>query len=67
MNPDKAQETAEREQLWANLPKLRPMIEALAGGAFVGTEHEQKLVQVLALVITTELKFRELDAKVAES
>lgn len=67
MDADKAQEASEREQLWAHLPKLRPMIEALAAGTFAGTDPERQLVQVLALVITTELKFRERDAKGAES
>jgi hypothetical protein len=54
-----------RPQLWANLPKLRPMIEALAGGSFAGSDPEQQLV--LALVITTELRFRDFEAKGPET
>jgi hypothetical protein len=58
--PDKEPEAPEREQLWASLPKLCPMIEALAGGRFAGSDPERRLVQVLALVITTEFRFRDL-------
>jgi hypothetical protein len=60
MDRDKAK-GPERERLWDNLPKLRPMIEALAAGRFAGTAVERQVIQVLALVISAELKFRELD------
>jgi hypothetical protein len=58
VKPEDAQESAERDQLWASLRQLRPEIEALATGAFQGTERERQLMLVLARVVMAELDFR---------
>lgn len=62
MDPDRAQESAERDQLWASLRQLRPEIEPLVDGRFAGTARERQVIQVLARVIAAELSFRERDA-----
>jgi hypothetical protein len=62
MDPDRAQETSERDQLWASLRALRPEIDRLAAGEFVGTERQMQLVLVLARIVAAEMTFRERDA-----
>jgi hypothetical protein len=59
MDPLQAQETSERDQLWASLRPLRPEIERLAGGGFDGSERQQQLSLVLARIVLAEIKFRE--------
>ena len=62
MDPEQAQETSERDQLWASLRPLRPEIERLAAGEFDGSERQQQLSLVLARIVLAEIKFRELTA-----
>jgi transposase len=62
MDPSRAQEIAERDQLWASLRALRPEIEALAAGGFEPTERHRQLVVLLARIVASELDFRGRDA-----
>ena len=48
MDPMSAQETAERDQLWASLRALRPEIDRLAAGELDASERQRQLVVVLA-------------------
>jgi hypothetical protein len=63
MDPEHAQATAFRDQLWASLPALLPEIALLAKGEFSGTEREKQLIQVVAKVVAAELQFRADDAR----
>jgi hypothetical protein len=58
MNPAEAQETAERDQLWASLRALRPQIEKLAAGEFDGSDVQRQLVVVLARIVVAEMTYR---------
>jgi len=58
MDPLQAQETAERDQLWASLRALKPEIEKLAAGEFDGSERQRQLVLVLARIVAAEMTFR---------
>src|SRR5437764_780424 len=40
MDPETAQESAERDQLWASLRQLRPAVEALLAGELTGSEPD---------------------------
>ena len=62
MDPMSAQESSERDQLWASLRALRPEIERLAAGEFVGSERQQQLVVVLARIVAAEMTFRAREA-----
>lgn len=64
MEPDEAQETSERDQLWASLRALRPEIEDLAAGEFRGSERQQRLVTIVARIVLAEMDFRARDAEV---
>jgi len=59
MDPGRAQEVAERDQLWASLRRLRPQIEALASVEFNGPAWIKQTVSILARVVVAELDFRE--------
>ena len=63
MDADHLQAIAARDQLWSSLRTLLPEIEQLANGQFDGSERERQLTQVLARIVTAELKFQEDDAK----
>ncbi len=58
MDPSQAQESAERDQLWASLRLLLPEIERLAEGRLDGSDRERELTRVLARVVAAELRFR---------
>jgi hypothetical protein len=58
MDPISAQETAERDQLWASLRALRPQIDRLAAGEFDGSELQAQIVVVLARIVAAEMTFR---------
>jgi len=58
MEPGKAQEIAERDQLWASLRALLPAIEMLAAGTLGASEQQRQLIQLLARVVVSELQFR---------
>ncbi len=62
MEPQRGQEIAERDQLWASLRALRPEIDRLAAGEFDATDRQRQLIQVIARVVVAELDFRERDA-----
>lgn len=62
MNPEQAQEVAERDQLWASLRALRPQIDRLAAGAFEGSPAQQAVVTLLARIVAAEMQFRERHA-----
>ena len=62
MEPDRAQEISERDQLWASLRALRPDIDRLADGAWTGTAREQQVVMLLARIVGAEMDFRTRDA-----
>jgi hypothetical protein len=62
MEPNRAQETSERDQLWASLRALRPEIDRLAAGQLDGTEREARLILVLARIVAAEMTYRERDA-----
>jgi hypothetical protein len=62
MEPISAQETAERDQLWASLRALRPEIDLLATGELDGTDRQKQLVVVLARVVAAEMTFRAREA-----
>jgi hypothetical protein len=62
MEPDRAREIAERDQLWASLRALRPEIDRLAVGDLDGSDRERQLVAVLARIVTAELAFRERES-----
>jgi hypothetical protein len=58
VDPLQAQETAERDQLWASLRALKPEIEKLAAGEFDGSERQRQLVIVLGRIVAAEMTFR---------
>jgi hypothetical protein len=58
VDPIQAQETAERDQLWASLRALQPEIDRLAAGEFDGSERQRQLVLVLARIVGAEMTFR---------
>jgi hypothetical protein len=62
MDPIRAQETSERDQLWASLRALRPEIDRLATGDFDGSDRQQQLVLVLARIVAAEMTFRAREA-----
>ena len=59
MDPSRAQEIAERDQLWASLRALRPEIDRLAAGEFDGSERQRQLIQLIARIVVSEMDFRE--------
>jgi hypothetical protein len=62
MDPIRAQETSERDQLWASLRALRPEIDRLAAGEFDGSDRQRQLVVVLAQIVAAEMSFRAREA-----
>jgi transposase len=62
MDPIRARETSERDQLWASLRALGPQIERLAAGEFDGSELQRQLVTVLARIVAAEMSFRAREA-----
>jgi hypothetical protein len=58
MDPAEAQETAERDQLWASLRALRPQIEKLAASEFDSSDVQRQLVVVLARIVVAEMTYR---------
>ena len=67
MDADKLQTIAERDQLWASLRALVSELESLADGQFGNTERERQLIQLMARIVVSELRFRaEQDREDAE-
>lgn len=63
MEPDRAQETADRDQFWATIRILKPAIEKLAAGEFANTDTDRQVIQLIARVVVTELNFRAKQAE----
>ncbi len=59
MEPERAQEIAERDQLWASLRMLRTDIEALANGQYTGSDRERQVLQLLSRIVLAELDYRQ--------
>lgn len=49
----------ERDELWASLGALRPVIDRLAMGEFDGSARQQQMVTLLAKIVAAEMDFRE--------
>ena len=62
MEPNRAQEISERDQLWASLRALRPEIGELAEGKCCGTERQLHVIILLARIVAAEMDFRARDA-----
>jgi hypothetical protein len=62
MDPDRIVENAERDQLWASLRALKPVIDRMAEGVFDPADRLPEMVQLLARVVRLELEFRARDA-----
>ena len=60
MDPERASELSERDQLWAAVRALRPHIDRLAAGGFGsnGTAADLQMVELLARIVAAELDFR---------
>jgi hypothetical protein len=58
MEPERAQEISERDQLWASLRALRPEIVRLAAGDHDADERQRQVVMLLARIVVAELDFR---------
>jgi hypothetical protein len=63
MDPGQAQESSQRDQLWASLRALRSEIDRLAAGELEPSERERRVVVLLARIVAAELDFRERDAR----
>ena len=62
MDPSDAQESSERDQLWASLRALRPDIERLAAGQVESSERLIHIILLLARIVVAEMDFRDRDA-----
>ncbi len=58
MDSEHIQAIAARDQFWSSLRTLLPEIERLANGPGDGSPREQQLIQLLARVVSAELRFR---------
>lgn len=65
MDPGRARDVAERDQLWASLRALRPEIDRLAAGTGNLTDRDRQLAAVLARIVAAELDFRAADGEAA--
>jgi hypothetical protein len=62
MDPSQAQESSERDQLWASLRALRPQIDRLAAGELEPSDHQRQIVVLLARIVAAEMDFRARDS-----
>jgi hypothetical protein len=58
MGPGRAQEIAERDQLWASLRALREEISRLAAGDLDASDRQRQVIVLLARVVAAEMDFR---------
>jgi hypothetical protein len=58
VDPERAQEIAERDQLWASLRVLRPEIDRLAAGEWDESDRQRQVIEVLARIVAAEMDFR---------
>jgi hypothetical protein len=63
MNPERAKEIAERDQLWASLRTLRPQLDRLAGGDYDGCDIQKQIITLLARIVVAEMDFRARDSE----
>ena len=61
MDPEKARECSERDQLWASLRALRPEIDHLAAGQFDTSDRQKQIISVLARIVVAEMDYRAKD------
>jgi len=64
MEPEQAQDIAERDQLWASLRTLRPEIDELALGAWNGSERQKQIITLIARIVAAEMDFRTRTAPI---
>jgi len=62
MDAAQAQESSERDQLWASLRALRDEIDKLARDELDGTDRQRRLIVLLARIVATEVDFRARNA-----
>ncbi|HJZ92292.1 MAG TPA: hypothetical protein VKE40_15560 [Gemmataceae bacterium] len=62
MDPSDAQETSERDQLWASLRALRPQIDRLAAGDLDDSDLQRQISILLARIVVAELGYRAREA-----
>jgi hypothetical protein len=62
MDQQQAQESSERDQLWASLRALRPEIDLLAAGQLDASDRQRQIISVLARIVAAEMDFRAKDA-----
>lgn len=62
MHPEQAQESSERDQLWASLRALRREIDRLAAGQFASSDRQKQIILVLARIVVAEMDYRTKDA-----
>ena len=67
MDPERAQEISERDQLWASLRALRPEIVRLAAADFDDSERQRKIIMLLARIVGQEMDYRARDAAAEEA
>jgi hypothetical protein len=62
MDPEQAQESTARDQLWASLLALRLEIDYLAAGQFDSSDRQRQIISVLARIVVAEMDYRTKDA-----
>jgi len=62
VDPQRAQEISERDQLWASLRALRLEIDRLANGDWEASERQKQIVTLVARIVAAEMDFRNRDA-----
>ena len=63
MEPERAREISERDQLWASLRVLRGHIDRLGAGDYDGSEGQKKIITLLARIVAAEMDFRLRDSE----
>jgi hypothetical protein len=58
MDPERAREISERDQLWASLRALRADIDLLATGGLDGSDRQRQVVTLLARIVAAEMDYR---------
>ncbi|HWE36654.1 MAG TPA: hypothetical protein VG406_08810 [Isosphaeraceae bacterium] len=58
MDPERAREISERDQLWASLRALRGDIDRLAADGFDGSGRQRQVVTLLARIVAAEMDYR---------
>src|SRR5205085_6067763 len=61
VDPERAQEISERDQLWASLRALRPDIDRLALGGWDATDRQKQIVTLISRIVAAEMDFRDRD------